>query len=88
MKAIICPPATQLSPGSLPSSHGHHQRLFFLTFAQQIWHHEGGEEVKLHSIGELEQLQVDAEHPLKYSWQVNVNVLVLGKQNGIWRFSS
>lgn len=61
--------------------------LFFVTFAQQVWNHEGGEEAELHSVAELEQLQVHAEHPLKYSRQVAVKVVVLGKQDGIWRVS-
>lgn len=71
----------QLDPGGLIS--GHHQRLFFVAFAQQVGDHEGREEAKLHGVAELEQLQVHAEHPLEYSRQVAVKVVVLGEQNGI-----
>lgn len=70
-----------LDPGGLISGQRQHQRLFFLSSAQQICEHEGREEPKLHHEAELKQLEVDAEHPLKYSRQVIVVVLFLGKQN-------
>lgn len=72
-----------LDPGGLISGHRHHQRLFFISFAQEIREHEGREEAKLHSEGELKQLQVDAQHPLEYSRQVDVVVFFLGKQSNI-----
>lgn len=74
------------SPGQPSSGHGEHQRLFVLLFAKDVRQHEGGEEAELHSEAELEQLQVDAEHPLKHSRQQHVKVLSLHRQNGVWRF--
>lgn len=55
------------SPGRPSSGHGEHQWLFVLMLAKDVRQHEGGEEAELHSEAELEQLQVDAEHPLEHS---------------------
>lgn len=53
--------------GGLLSGHGERQGLFVFLFAKDVGQHEGGEEAELHSKAELEQLQVDAENPLKHS---------------------
>lgn len=55
-------------------------------FAEDVRQHEGGEEAELHSEAELEQLQVDAERPLKHGWQEAVKVVSLHEQNSVWRF--
>lgn len=71
--------------GGLLSGRGEHQGLFVFLSAKDVRQHEGGEKVELHSEAELEQLQVDAEHPLKHSWQQAVDVVSLRKQNTVWR---
>lgn len=72
--------------GGLLSGRGEHQGLFIFLSAKDVRQHEGGEEAELHSEAELKQLQVDAEHPLKHSWQEVVNVVSLHNQNGVWRW--
>lgn len=72
--------------GGLLSGHGEHQGLLVFLFAEDVRQHEGGEEAELHSEAELEQLQVDAEHPFKHSWQETVKVVSLHKQYDVWRF--
>lgn len=63
----------------LVSGHGHHQWLLLLPFAQQVGDHVRGEEKELHGVAELKKLQVDAQHPLEYGWQMNIPVRLLDK---------